>query len=148
MMNTQPAVEAFHLYDDGLIPNNRVPLLLYSGAVVDDPSAIELLFKSNGWFGTWRNGIFSFHHYHSVTHEVLGCYSGEAFVCLGGENGIRVTFAAGDVVVIPAGVAHKNLGCSADFGVVGADERIAVVPMPAGDPIFGKQGPLLVHWKL
>jgi uncharacterized protein YjlB len=145
-----------------------VPLLLYNGAVVAEPAAIELLFESNGWSGTWRDGIYQYHHYHSVTHEVLGCYSGEALVCLGGENGIRVTLSAGDVVVIPAGVAHKNLGCSVDFGVVGAypvgsaydicygrrderpaaDERIAAVPMPGNDPIFGKHGPLFEHWKL
>jgi uncharacterized protein YjlB len=168
MMNTQPAVEAFHLHDDGLIPNNRMPLLLYCGAVVSDASAIEVLFESNQWTGLWRNGIYPFHHYHSVTHEVLGCYLGEALVCFGGEKGIRVTFSAGDVVVIPAGVAHRNLESSDDFGVVGAypsgsqydicygqrderpvaDERIAAVPMPATDPIFGYEGPLFEHWKL
>ncbi len=168
MMNIQPAVEAFHLGDDGLVPNNRMPLLLYCGAVVAEPAEIEMLFESNEWSDTWRNGIYPFHHYHSVTHEVLGCYSGEAFVCFGGENGIRVTLSAGDVVVIPAGVAHKNLSCSDDFGVVGAypvgspydiryghrderpasDERIKAVPMPSKDPIFGNEGPLFEHWEL
>jgi uncharacterized protein YjlB len=29
-----------------------------------------------------------------------------------------------------------------------ADERIARVPLPAEDPLDGKQGPLVTHWKL
>jgi uncharacterized protein YjlB len=117
--------------------------------------------------GTWRNGIYSYHHYHSTAHEVLGCYRGSAKVQFGGESGIVEELSAGDVVIIPAGVGHKNLGASADFAVVGAyprgqdydmnygkpgerpraDENIARVPLPETDPIFGKDGPLLRHWR-
>ena len=39
---------------------------------------------------------------------------------LGGDGGLTTELGKGDVVVIPAGVAHKNLGSSADFACVGA----------------------------
>ena len=42
-------------------------------------------------------------------HEVLGCVEGEAEIGFGGDGGIKVTFRAGDVVAIPAGVGHKRL---------------------------------------
>jgi hypothetical protein len=41
-------------------------------------------------------------------------------VQLGGERGVVQEVHPGDVIIIPAGVAHKNLGPTADFGVVGA----------------------------
>ena len=86
---------------------------------------------------------------------------------LGGEQGPIETIAAGDVIIIPAGVGHKNLGASRDFHVVGAypprqkvdlcygksderprtDENIARVALPVSDPVFGKTGPLLEHWR-
>lgn len=164
-------VSAHPLKDDGVFPNNEsCPLLVYQSVLVlpkHDPAAsIEALFEVNQWRNSWRNGVYSFHHYHSVAHEVLGVYSGTANVQMGGEDGIVLSVQQGDVVVIPAGVAHKNLGCSSDFRVVGAyppgqspdmkygktderpqaDQNIARVAFPAADPVYGTGGPLHVHW--
>lgn len=164
------AVISHRLTDDGIYPNNpNLSLLLYQNAVQltePDPARVfEDLFHTNHWGGGWRNGIFNFHHYHSSAHEVLGVYRGQAEIQLGGDNGITLTIKAGDVVVIPAGVAHKNLGASHDFAVVGAypqrqnpdtcygkagerpqaDRNIACVPLPAADPVYGESG--LENWK-
>src|SRR5205814_7090645 len=103
---------AHALPPDGVIPNSRFPLLIYRKALSltqSDPAALfEEVFERNGWSGTWRDGIYPYHHYHSVTHEVLGVFSGSATVQFGGESGVIEKLIAGDVVVIPAGVAHKN----------------------------------------
>lgn len=162
---------AHHLDASGNIPNNpECPLLIYRQAVdlpEHDPAAtFEALFAENDWCESWRNGIYGFHHYHSTAHEVLGIYAGHATIQLGGDDGLIVEVNAGDAVVIPAGVGHKNLGSSPDFGVVGAypagrqwdmnygksgerpraDENIARVPRPDHDPLYGKNGPLIKHW--
>src|SRR6266576_6502425 len=52
--------------------------------------------------------------------KLLGVYSGAATLRLGGEHGKNIEVHAGDLIVIPAGVAHQNVGASNDFGVVGA----------------------------
>lgn len=168
----EPRVVAHLLRDDGEIPNNpRLPLLVYKNAVTlgaGDPAAVfERLFTANGWAGSWRNGVFPFHHFHSTAHEVLGVYAGSASIRLGGESGVTLEVAPGDVVIIPAGVGHKKLASRGDFGVVGAypagqhpdicrggrrefDERageVARVALPAMDPVYGEQGPLLEHWR-
>jgi len=129
--------------------------------------AIEELLRSNHWGGSWRNGIYNFHHYHSTAHEVLIVYGGEANVRLGGEKGITQELHAGDVVLIPAGVGHKNLGSSENFAVIGAypqgqtwdlcygkkaerpeaDKNIAKVPLPNSDPIYGAHGQLMTFWR-
>jgi uncharacterized protein YjlB len=74
---------------------------------------------------------------------------------------------AGDVLVLPAGVAHKNQGSGRAFEVVGAypdgqtwdlkrgaegerleaDRNIEQVPLPSTDPLFGAEGPLIEHWR-
>lgn len=164
-------VSYVYLEDDGIFPNNaRLPLLKYNAAVAvqgHDPAAIfENLFNDNDWVGSWRNGVYNMHHYHSSAHEVLGVYSGAALVQFGGEQGVRIEVQAGDVAVVPAGVAHKRLHSSADFRVVGAypvgqtwdmcygreeerpgtDHVIAAVPLPLTDPVHGRKGPLLQLW--
>jgi uncharacterized protein YjlB len=162
----------FHTFaDDGAIPNNpNLPFLVFPGALnlpVNDPAAAcEAVFEGNGWGGSWRDGIYPFAHYHSTAHEVLGICRGEAKVRFGGNAGIALTVRAGDVVVIPAGVGHQNLGSGTGFLVVGAyprgqrwdlcrglaEERpqvlhnIARVPLPAADPVYGAEGPLIEHW--
>lgn len=37
---------------------------------------MEKVFNVNGWGDAWRNGIYDFVHYHSMTHEVLGVAQG------------------------------------------------------------------------
>ena len=157
--------------DDGAIPNNTLPLLLYREAFAantkDLASVIEQRFAENDWTGSWRAGIYPFPHYHSTSHEVLGVFSGSATLRLGGAQGTTVKVHPGDVIVIPAGVGHQNLGSSADFGVVGAypggrqwdllrglpgerpqaDRNIAAVPLPDNDPLYGSDGPLKRIWK-
>lgn len=170
--NPNPHVTAHQLADDGRIPNSRLPLLLYRGVLpltngAALPASVQDLFRRNEWAGTWVNGIFDYDHYHSTAHEVLGCFSGSARVRFGGDRGLVVDFQAGDVVVIPAGVGHKNLGDSPDFGVVGAypagqendlcrgmegerpeaDRAIAQVPLPSADPVYGRGGPLHSFWE-
>ena len=170
MANQFPGPEVHYFKDDGSIPNNKYPLLVYRNAFNErDAKGAEWLeqkFLSNNWSNSWRNGIFDFHHYHSITHEALGIYSGSALVHLGGESGSKVTVKAGDIIVIPAGVGHKNLE-SDNLGVVGAypagmmwdmkygkpgerpeaDQNIAAVPAPEQDPLLGKENGLLSLWK-
>ncbi|WPP51304.1 cupin domain-containing protein [Catalinimonas niigatensis] len=158
------------LQDDGRFPNNKkLPLLLYKQAIQlkeGDAAKVEQVFEKNLWGNSWRNGIYNYHHYHSTTHEVLGVYQGEAEVQLGGPEGISVKVQCGDVIIIPAGVAHKNLRASSDFACVGAyppgqsfdmnygkeeertqaDENIAQVPLPETDPVYGKNGTLIKQW--
>ena len=96
--------------DDGRIPNNpKLPLLVYPGALyVSDglPSECEVLFGENGWGGTWRGRVFTYHHYHSTVHEVLGIVRGTARLAFGGESGVALELETGDVAVIPAGAGQ------------------------------------------
>ena len=150
--------EAFTFDDDGAIPNSRLPVLVWRAAVTADPAAVERIFAANRWPPAWRNGVYGFHHFHGNAHEALGIARGQVTVQFGGPNGQALTVKAGDVVVIPAGVAHKNAGQSDDLLIVGAypdnapspnedrgrpDERakalrdLAAVEAPAADPVTG-----------
>lgn len=171
MSDTQSGlkVETYRFADDGTVPNNPLPLVVYRGALSgegDRATACEEMFDRNGWPGAWRNGIYGHHHYHSTAHEVLGIAAGSARVRLGGEQGQTVELRAGDVVVIPAGVAHKRESASPGLLVIGsyprgqspdhcraeggahdaAQARVARVPLPAADPVTGAAGPLLECW--
>jgi len=163
--------ELLHFKDDGVYPGSVLPLLLYRAAITvgaqDRASVFERGFAENDWRNSWRNGVYFFAHYHSTSHEVLGVYDGTAKLRLGGEDGRTVEIRAGDVILIPAGVAHQNIGASLDFSVVGAypdgrqwdllrglpgerpnsDHTIAALPIPDYDPIYGVNGPLRQIWK-
>ena len=163
-------IEELLFADDGHVPNNAsLPLIVYRGVLETGPDTAakcEALFAGNDWGAAWRNGIYAHHHYHSTAHEVLGIASGCVRVRLGGERGATVELRAGDVVVIPAGVAHKNEGASPNLVVVGAypggkspdmcrpgaqqRERarrsVSEVARPSRDPVYGRSGPLLERW--
>jgi uncharacterized protein YjlB len=160
--------EAHTFTDDGAIPNSALPVLAYRRALepTAGAGAYEELFAAHGWRGAWRDGIYPFHHFHSTAHEVLGIAAGRVEVMLGGPQGRRFELASGDVVVLPAGTGHCNLGSSPDLVVVGAypngmrwdlrrgdpaehDEvlaNIADVPVPDQDPVRGERGPLAELW--
>jgi uncharacterized protein YjlB len=161
---TEPELHRFNA--DGGFPNSRLPLLLYQGALPADAAAMERAFAANDWSNSWRNGIFGYHHFHSIAHEVLGIASGQVTVAFGGPQGKEVMLRAGDVVVIPAGVAHRNMGQSGDLLVVGAypggadydirrgdpaeleevTRAIAAVPLPDMDPVLGSRGGTGSSW--
>ena len=168
-----PAPVTATFADDGTIPNNpTLPLLLHRGAIdlagTPDPERlIEKTFAANGWGDMWRNGIFPYVHYHSMIHEALGVARGRAKVRFGGDNGREIDIAAGDVAILPAGTGHHCLSKSPDLMVIGAYPpsgkydlcrgskaeharalaSIPQVPLPAADPVFGPQGPLVALWR-
>jgi len=163
--------ELLHFADDGIIPNSRLPVLLYRQVPLPDSdraAALERLFAANAWPPQWRYGVYRYHHYHPNAHEVLGVASGQARLRFGGEQGQAVQVTAGDVVVLPAGTGHRNLESSADFLVVGAYppdqqdfitqradpaaharalELIAQVSVPVSDPVTGREGALPGLWR-
>ena len=160
----------FVFKDDGLVPNNPMPFLVYKQAIDvanDHPEkTIEDLFGANGWGDMWRNGIYDYLHYHATVHEALGIARGNARVQFGGERGKEIDVAAGDVAILPAGTGHRCLSASSDFSVVGvyppgpkmqitrptpenhrkALKTIPQVELPKTDPVRGETGPLVRFW--
>jgi len=161
----------FVFKDDGLVPNNPMPFLVYKGAIAINHAhperTVEQLFGANGWGDMWRNGIFDYLHYHATVHEALGVARGHARVQFGGDNGKALEISAGDVAILPAGTGHQCLQASPDFSVVGAYppgpkmqitrptpenhrkalQTIPQVPMPKTDPVMGEDGSLVRLWK-
>ncbi len=163
-------IQSHYLKDNGAFPNNHLPLLYYpSVLLMQGPfpaGEVKELFAQNDWKNSWQAGIYTFHHYHSNTHEAIGVVRGETILELGGENGLRLKIQKGDVLILPAGVAQKNLGDENAVVCIGAyprgkeydmnygkpserpsvDEAIRKVKLPERDPVFGTGGGLLKYW--
>lgn len=155
------------------LPNSTVvkkPLLVYRSVFDGDAAAVESHLKSVGVVvPQWRYSMYSTTHFHSTSHEVLSVTSGRAKLCFGGEENpdrVTPTVQAGDVMVVPAGMAHRLLedlsGPSGGFEMVGSypigyhwdmcygmsgeDDKInniRTLPWFTQDPIFGEHGPAL-----
>ncbi|MFO7725596.1 MAG: cupin domain-containing protein, partial [Oceanipulchritudo sp.] len=120
-----PSTETYHFEESENIPNHpSLPVVVYRKAVSPDrtvPAEVfEARYRENEWGGSWRWGVYAFHHYHSNAHEVLGVVAGEAELTLGGPGGKTLSVRAGDVLILPAGTGHKNDGSTSDFNVIGA----------------------------
>ncbi len=109
--------------------------------------------------------MYSTSHFHSSTHEVLCVYAGSAKLCFGGEDNpdrVELEVKKGDVIVVPAGVAHRLMEDKGDFNMVGsypggkswdmcygrvneADKvgNIKKLGWFEKDPIYGNEGPVL-----
>lgn len=127
-------VKKYQLPPTGLIPNSPQPLLHYPGFLnTNDNTATKVhdLFSSNGWQTQWifRYGATQTSHYHSQAHECMAVLTGNATIRFGvadtvddleesthgsgkEDGGIEVHAEAGDVFVIPAGIAHKTFDTS------------------------------------
>ncbi|KAL4928539.1 cupin domain-containing protein [Aspergillus undulatus] len=127
-------VKQYHLAPTNLIPNSPRPLLHYKNVLAKradsfrcSPVEVYDYFTKNGWNVHWifRYGPTQLSHYHSRAHECMAVLTGTATIRFGvgdtSENleenthgsawedgGIEVQAEAGDVFVIPAGVAHKT----------------------------------------
>lgn len=177
LMAEESNVLTFRFNDAGAFPNNPdLPVLVYKSIVPDAEKSrpeelaqwFERVWASHRWTPAWRYGVYDFAHYHSTAHEVLGVYRGQASLRLGDRVGATVVVEAGDMLVLPAGTAHQNLGSSPNFHVVGgypdgqsadllrgdpsdrpaADERVHRVPLPLADPIGGARGALVKQWNV
>jgi uncharacterized protein YjlB len=161
----------YYLKDDGVFPNSELPVLLYKRALKIPlffaALQVKKLLQKHHYTNNWRNGIYTYHHYHSNTHEVMAVIKGHTTLLLGGDKGRKVKIEKGDVILIPAGVAHKNLGKEKDVICIGgypqgrdynmnygkkeerpdADEKIAKVKIPRYDPVTGQRDPMNTIWK-
>jgi uncharacterized protein YjlB len=155
-------LETWHAPAGDRIPNHpSFAVLIYRGVEGAHRGAEECRagFAKHGWRGSWVNGVFDFHHFHSTSHEVLGVVAGRATLELGGPKGRSFEVGRGDVLVLPAGTGHRRAAADREFTVVGAypagqedydllrgddpaqvaraRERIAALRAPPDDPVGG-----------
>ena len=130
-------IKQYLLRPTALIPNSPYPLLHYRGCISADSASIATKFydrlSDNGWQAQWifRYAQTQQSHYHSAAHECMVVLTGSATIRFGvadtaddmSENtygdgkedgGVELYAQAGDVFIIPAGVAHKTFDPTAD----------------------------------
>lgn len=153
--------ELYRSTPQGFLPNSRLPLIVYRGAVPGGGTdAVRDRFRQHDWLNNWEYpGVYEYAHFHSTTHECLGCATGwmelEMFA-----DGTKLRVEQGDVLVLPAGVSHEMTGHSDDIMMIGgypggadwdnmqhahltqatfrtAMKRIMMLTVPARDPVTG-----------
>lgn len=157
-------------------PNTSIqnkPLLIYRSVFKPGVSASEIsahLKHTDVVVPQWQYTMYRQSHFHSTAHEVLSVVSGRARLCFGGEDNpsrVEPVVEAGDVMIVPAGVAHRLLEDQSDtrgagFEMVGAypkgkdwdmcygtgdenedevRESISQLGWFDADPIYGSEGP-------
>ena len=113
-----------------------------------------------------KSQMYSTSHFHSTSHELLCISTGSARLCFGHEDNpsnITPTVSAGDVIVVPAGVAHrlledieggfemvgsypKKMSWDMCYGKKGEEKKIKEIEKLGWwkrDPVFGDEGPAL-----
>jgi uncharacterized protein YjlB len=146
-------IEEHQFPDDGLVPNNpSLPRIVCRG-VLKPAVVCEALFADNGESAAWRNGVYAHHPCYNTAHQVLGITGESVRVRLGSDADKPVELGAGDVVVIPAGVAYESEGAIPDLMAIsgllnhsGGESRSCQVsdcsqpPSPFGDRVSEHAG--------
>lgn len=124
-------IKSYTLRPTALVPNSPLPLLHHVGLLSEESERtsgyVYDLFQSNGWQVQWlvRYGHTQRSHYHSASHECMAVLTGSATIRFGvadteadmeknthgsacEEGGLELRVNAGDLLIIPAGVAHKT----------------------------------------
>ena len=157
--------EAYTSKPEGKIPNSRFPLLVHRNAIPGGGTeAVKMRFRETGWGNNWEYpGVYHYPHFHSTSHECLGCAQGwmEFNLSVGESGWTRVRIEAGDVIVMPAGVSHEHVDASDDIMMCGgyaggrdwdniqeafltdelyyqACKNIMSLPIPEKDPATGE----------
>lgn len=155
--------ETYQSGPKGRLPNSRFPLLIHRGAVPGGgKEAVRDCCRENGWLNNWfYPGIYEYAHFHSTTHECLGCASGWMEIVIFGKGGEKIRLETGDILLMPAGVSHEMVAHSDDVMMTGgypdgrdwdniqeafiseeeyraAAKRIMMLPIPARDPATGE----------
>ncbi|PGH30693.1 hypothetical protein GX50_06557 [[Emmonsia] crescens] len=154
------------------VPNTSIhhkPLLIYHSAFQPSTPASEIsqhLTKTGVVEPQWTYSMYPYSHFHSTTHEVLSIVSGKAKLCFGHEDNperFEAAVSSGDVIVVPAGVAHRLLeDIEGGFKMIGAyppgkgwdmcygneeegdkSAEIGRVGWFERDPVYGASGPVL-----
>ena len=99
--------------------------------------ALTLVGGNDGWTRPWAWGVFTYHHYHSTAWEALLCVRGSADVQFGGPSGPVLQPAKGDLVLVPPGVAHKQLADRDGFTLLGAYPSHDGCRTPSADTVRG-----------
>ena len=166
-------VEPIYLKESKPYPNNKLPALYYENVLESilgesySGQDVMRLLQQNGYTNTWSNGILNQHHFHSIAHEALACTLGELRVQLGGEDEIILTVRKGDVLLLPAGTAHKKLEATEEHEIIGGyplnqpdydfqygdasdyeaiKEKVAQVELPHTDPITDFPALIKQYW--
>lgn len=115
------------------VPNSQFPVLIYRSALPPNPDVTSTCatIEPNNWI---KGGVFKHypaHHFHSVTHECYAIFKGHSRLLLGrgpldpeSTDDTLVDLKEGDVIVLPAGVAHCNMKSSEDYEYVGLYPKV------------------------
>ena len=156
-----------------VLPGRRqdaCPLVVYRDVVLfrtrfDRAAIFEELFAANGWRNLLARRHLRFLAFPYADPRSPGHRAGQRPRAVQRRQG-QDPDGGSDVIVLPAGTRHQRITASADLLVVGAypadgryDEprpgevdrvearaRIGRVPKPAGDPVYGMDGPLGKPW--
>ena len=164
------APQQYFVEKNGYFPGSKFPVLHYEQALQVPTffpgKFVSSFLRKHNWSNNWRNGIYTFHHYHSTTHEAMAVIKGQAMILLGGMHGRNVLLKKGDIIVVPAGVAHMNLGNEKDLIFIGGypsgrnydmnygradehpkvDNNMRFLPIPDTGPLYGHADPLIDIW--